>query len=143
MAIDNQKQLQVEAYPSFEVPDSMKNILTPFKGLRSSNSSDWDAEQPGTPMRVSSSSGTSGTLKTQYSEDDEYTEETLTVVQPLARFPTSLLVKQQQLQEQQHGHDVQFVAARQAAAVVIACVAWVLISSATILIKKHIMVDLS
>jgi hypothetical protein len=143
MAIDKQQQLRVQACPQFEEADSMKNIPTPFKGMRGSNPLDWDAEQPGTPMRVSSSSRTSGTLKTQYSEDDDYTDEPLAVVQPLPRFATGLLVKQQQLQEQEQGHDVQFTAARQAAAVVIACVIWILISSATILINKHIMVDLS
>jgi hypothetical protein len=141
MGNDKQQQPQVQAYPQLEEAGSMKTISTPFRGLRGSKSSNWDAEQPGTPMRVSSSSRTSGTLTTQYSEDDEYTDEPLAIVESLPRFATGVLAKQQQLQEQQH--DVQFTAARQAAAVVVACVVWVMISSATILINKHIMVDLS
>ena len=99
-----------------------------------------DTSAPGTPMRVSSSSKSSSALQTRYSQDDETNEDQLAIVQPLQRFAAASLAKQQSSPQEQLE---EWTATRQAAAVVVACLTWVVISSATILINKHIMVDLS
>jgi hypothetical protein len=62
---------------------------------------------------------------------------------PVSYSPAPLAKQQEQVKQQQQPRAVQVSTGRQAAAVVVACLAWVLVSSATILINKRIMVDLS
>lgn len=135
------KQQHVQSLDSLFGYEKMPSWLRlPAKATRSSCSPEPDTEQPGTPMRMSSASKGSGVLKPQYSEDDEPMYDPVAVVQPFQRAATGSLVSQEQQQKQQAE---QWNAARQAATVVFSCVAWIIISSATILINKHIMVDLS
>ena len=151
MAAIDKQQLHQQACPELKEP-SIPNWGSLYpKAAPSRSSPELDTEQPSTPMRVSSSNKGSAPLKPQYSEDDETSEELLAaVIQPLERLaaqppPLQQLASrvQQQSTEQQQDKELQWTAAKQATAVLVACISWVLISSATILINKHIMVDLS
>lgn len=144
MAIDKQ---QLHVQPFSRLSESSKPLMVSghLKAADASSSPELDAEQqPGTPMRVSCSGPGSATLKPQYSEDDSTSEDLSAAVQPLERVATAppSLSKVQQHQQEQH-EDAQWTAATHATAVLATCLAWVFISSATILINKHIMVDLS
>jgi hypothetical protein len=147
MAVVKQQQLQTQQPGPNDALQAQFSRGFPTKGIIATISADLDTVQPGTPIRVSSSSRTSNGLQTQYSEDEEDLKAFFQPFKPLTPAPSTLAKQQQQKQKQQQQvvqqkEDLEWTAARQAAAVVVACVTWIFISSATILINKHIMVDL-
>jgi hypothetical protein len=145
MAVVKQQQLHAQQPAPSDALQAQFAKEWPIKSLIATLSADLDTVQPGTPIRVSSSSRSSNGLQSQYSEDEEDLKAFLQPFKPLTPVPASLAKQQQQQQQQviQHKEEHEWAAARQAAAVVVACVTWIFISSATILINKHIMVDLS
>lgn len=136
MAIDKQ-QLHVQAYSLFTEPSIQSTASLDSKPSLSSSSPELDSA-PGTPVRVSSSGKAFAALTPQSSQEEVFSDELRAALQPfhVAASPPSVMVQQQEAEQQR-------AAAKQTAAVMIACLTWVVISSATILINKHIMVDLS
>jgi hypothetical protein len=137
MAIDKQ-QLHVQAYSLFTEPSIHSIGALHSKPSLSSSSPELDTA-PGTPVRVSSSGKAFAALTPQSSQEEVSSDELRAALQPLQRVvasPPSVMAQQQDSEQQR-------AAAKQTAAVIIACLTWVVISSATILINKHIMVDLS
>lgn len=136
MAIDKQ-QLHVQAYSLFTEPSIQSTASLDSKPSLSSSSPELDSA-PGTPVRVSSSGKAFAALTPQSSQEEVCSDELRAALQPfhVAASPPSIMVQQQEAEQQR-------AAAKQTAAVMIACLTWVVISSATILINKHIMVDLS
>lgn len=137
MAVESEQALAQAIHAQVTSKLSASWTYQPKKLPALNTSPELDTEQPGTPKRVSSTSIASTGLKMQYSEDDEPSDEQVAVVQPLQRFAAGTLLKQE------HKQRAEWTAYKQAVAVVVSCVSWIIISSATILINKHIMVDLS
>lgn len=137
MAIDKQ-QLHVQVYSLFTEP-SIQSIGSLYSKPSLSSSSPELDSAPGTPVRVSSSGKAFAALTPQSSQEEVCSDELRAALQPfqhVAASPPSVMAQQQEAEQQR-------AAAKQTAAVMIACLTWVVISSATILINKHIMVDLS
>lgn len=94
--------------------------------------------EPGTPLRVTSSGKGRAVLRRQSSQEDVTSDELCPHVMSLEHAVTNPAQATQYKEVEQ-----QRAAAKQTVAVIIACLMWIFVSSATILINKHIMVDLS
>jgi hypothetical protein len=108
-----------------------------------------DAEQPGTPTRDNTLTASSHfTVTASGDSSDDYGQESpvpspaaaaAAMAQLQQKFNNLCVARQQQQQQQL----VAWPSSAHTAAVAVACLFWIAASSATILINKHILVDLS